>query len=480
MKVKRIAATVSIAFLSALLALFIYTRYFDKSEEVLVDRGNVMEQPLRLTANTFVPEGLVDFTDIAGKIVHAVVHVKTETVQQSMGRNPIMEYFYGDSYNSERTVRGFGSGVLISSDGYIVTNNHVIEDADDVEVTLNDKRTFAASVVGRDPSTDIALLKIEAKGMPYVGYGDSDDLMLGEWVLAIGNPFNLTSTVTAGIVSAKGRSLNLLNDTYRIESFIQTDAALNVGNSGGALVNTRGELVGITTAILSPSGTYAGNSFAVPVNIVEKIARDLKEFGEVQRAIIGVQIGDVDSDIAEKENLDEVKGVLISGITEGGAAEDAGLRENDIIVNIDNKDMDDSSHLQEYIGKKRPGDRVKLTIMRNGSKKQYDIVLRNLDGGTNIVKAGEGSGDIFGAKVIPLTRDDRNRFNLDAGLMVSSVSDGRFDDLGIRKGYIIIEVNEEEVNNIDDIKEATGNGKVLESIKGYQSNGTYFNYRFKQ
>jgi serine protease Do len=346
MNIKRIAGLVSIALLSALLALFIYARFFDKPGQEFVDRGNVMEQPVHLTTNRIVPEGLVDFTDVAGKIVHTVVHVKTQSVQQSSGRNPVMEYFYGESYNKDRTVRGFGSGVLISSDGFIVTNNHVIEDADVVDITLNDKRSYSATVVGRDPSTDIALLKIDAMGMPYVGFGDSDDLLLGEWVLAIGNPFNLTSTVTAGIVSAKGRSLGLLNDTYRIESFIQTDAALNVGNSGGALVNTSGELVGITTAIISTNGSYAGNSFAVPVNIVGKVVEDLKEFGEVQRAIIGVQILDVNSEIADRENLDEVKGVVISRITEGGAAEDAGLKPDDIIIRIDNKDMDDSAHLK--------------------------------------------------------------------------------------------------------------------------------------
>jgi serine protease Do len=356
----------------------------------------------------------------------------------------------------------------------------VIEDADVVNITLNDKRSYSATVVGRDPSTDIALLKIDAMGMPYVGFGDSDDLLLGEWVLAIGNPFNLTSTVTAGIVSAKGRSLGLLNDTYRIESFIQTDAALNVGNSGGALVNTSGELVGITAAIISSNGSYAGNSFAVPVNIVGKVVEDLREFGEVQRAIIGVQIGDVNSEIADRENLDEVKGVVISRITEGGAAEDAGLKPDDIIIRIDNKDMDDSAHLQETIGKKRPGDKVKLTVIRNGSTRQYEIILRNLDGGTNIVRTGEGSGTIFGAKLIPLTRDERSQFNLNSGLMVASVKDGSFDNLGIRKGYIITEVNGEGVNSINDIKEASDDGEFLETIKGYQSNGTYFNYRLRK
>ncbi|MEE4114784.1 MAG: trypsin-like peptidase domain-containing protein [Marinilabiliaceae bacterium] len=478
MKAKRIAGTVAIAVISALLALFVYAKYFDKPV-VVVDRGNVMEQTGKLTTSKFVPEGIVDFTDVAGKVVHAVVHVKTQTVQQ-YARNPIMEYFYGESGRTERTVRGYGSGVIVSPDGFIITNNHVIEDADVVDVTLNDKRTFSAKVIGRDPSTDIALIKIDAKDMPYIGYGDSDELLLGEWVLAIGNPFNLTSTVTAGIVSATGRSLGLLSDRYRVESFIQTDAALNVGNSGGALVNTRGQLVGITTAILSPSGTYAGNSFAVPVNIVKKVVEDLQEFGEVQRAIIGVEIGDVTSEFAEEKKLDKVKGVVIGGITEGGAAEEAGLKIEDVIVKIDNRDMDNSAHLQEYISKKRPGDKVKVTVLRNGSTKGFDIVLRNLDGNTSIVKAGEGAGVIFGARLTPLSREDRSKYGLDGGMMVVSVQSGVFDDMGIRKGYIITEINGESVKTIDDVKEVTDDGSDLFSIKGYQTNGTYFSYRFRQ
>lgn len=478
MKTRRLIGTFAVAVFGALVALFIYAKYFDKPV-VVDDKGNVMEQTAYLTANKFVPEGIVDFTDVAGKIVHAVVHVKTQTVQQ-YSRNPMMEYFYGESGRSERTVRGYGSGVIISSDGYIITNNHVIEDADEVEVTLNDKRTFSAKVVGRDPSTDIALIKVDAKGMPYVGYGDSDDLLLGEWVLAIGNPFNLTSTVTAGIISATGRSLGLLNDRYRIESFIQTDAALNVGNSGGALVNTSGELVGITTAILSPNGTYAGNSFAVPVNIVRKIAGDLKEFGEVQRAIIGVEIGDVTSEFAKEKNLDEVQGVVIGGITEGGAAEAAGLKVEDVIIKLDNKKMEDSANLQEYIGKKRPGDKVKVTVFRNGGEKEFDIVLRNLDGNTNIVRAGEGEGEMFGVKLIPLSREERSKYRLDNGMLVSSVQSGKFEELGIKKGYIITEVNGEDVQNIQDVKDASEDGEKLVSIKGYQTNGTFFSYSFRE
>ena len=269
---------------------------------------------------------------------------------------------------SHREVSGYGSGVIISADGYIITNNHVIEDAESVDVTLNDKRTFTAQVIGRDPSTDIALLKIKADNLPFIKYGDSDQLKLGEWVLAVGNPFNLTSTVTAGIVSAKGRNLGLIEGDYRIESFIQTDAALNMGNSGGALVNTKGLLVGITSAIFSPSGAYAGNSFAIPVSIVKKVVDDLKEFGEVQRAIIGVNIRDVNSDDAEKQNLGAVKGVLITGIVPDGSAEEAGLKENDVIVKFDGVDVNSTSELQEQVGKHRPGDKATVTYLRKGKE----------------------------------------------------------------------------------------------------------------
>ena len=479
MKGKRVIGITAIAMLSAFFALFIYTRYFDEPV-VITDSGNVMQQPVKFTANTKVPAQFIDFTEITERVVHAVVHVKTKTVQQYSNRNPVMEYFYGDSYNNSREVRSFGSGVLISTDGYIITNNHVIEDANEIEVTLNDKRTFEAEVVGRDPSTDIALLKIEGAGLPYLGYGNSDQLKQGEWVLAIGNPFNLTSTVTAGIVSAKGRSLNLINDRYRIESFIQTDAALNVGNSGGALVNIRGELVGITTAILSSNWTYAGNSFAVPVSIVEKVAGDLKEYGEVQRAIIGVNITDVDSDDADQAHMADVKGVMIEGVTEGGAAEDAGLKAGDIIVRIDKKDTDNSADLQEYIGKKRPGDRVKVTVFRNSKEREFDIVLRNLAGGTNIVKSEDGGGIIFGVSLEPLLQQDLGRYRIDGGLRVTSVNDGAFDDLGIEVGDIITEINGEVVNTISEVRDFTNNGNDLRAVNGIQLNGTSFSYQFRQ
>ena len=480
MKGRKIAGIAAIAILSALVALFVYTRFLnepfetgrvDGEEQVPAHFTNVFETP---------QEGLVDFSEVAENIVHTVVHVKTKTIENYAYRNPIMEFFYGEQYSQPREVRGYGSGVIVSSDGYIITNNHVIEGADEVDVTLNDNRTFHANVIGRDPSTDIAVLKIDSEGLPFVRYGDSDQLKLGQWVIAIGNPFNLTSTVTAGIISAKGRSLGLLDSQYRIESFIQTDAALNVGNSGGALVNTSGQLVGITTAIISPSGTYAGNSFAIPVNIVKKVVEDLIEYGEVQRAIMGISITDVTAELAEQENIKEIKGVYISDVVSGGAAEEAGMKEGDIIVIFDGKNTDTLAELQEQVSKKRPGEKVNVVVMRNNRKYDYSLVLRNVAGGTDVVKASGESGIIFGVRLEPLTMTERSEYKITSGMKVARVQDGRFDDLGIREGYIIFEVNGKEINSYEDIKNATRNGDELKSLKGLQSNGTYFSYQFRQ
>ena len=298
------------ALLGAAIALFAYTQILEKSSAVAVrdTSGIEMQNAQAYLTSMQQRQGQIDFTYAAEQTIHAVVHVHTKSLMGGGdAENPILEYFYGRQQSRPREVQGFGSGVIISADGYIVTNNHVIEDAKSVDVTLNDRRTYTAEVVGRDPSSDLALLKVKAENLPYIKYGDSNQLKIGEWVLAVGNPFNLTSSVTAGIVSAKGRSLGLNEGDYRIESFIQTDAALNMGNSGGALVDTNGSLVGITSAILSPSGAYAGNSFAIPVSIVKKVIDDLKEFGQVQRALIGVNIKDVDYEDAEKFNLKDIK-----------------------------------------------------------------------------------------------------------------------------------------------------------------------------
>jgi Do/DeqQ family serine protease len=425
----------------------------------------------------------IDFTFAAEQTVHAVVHVKTKsTVSYGGYSNPLWEFFYGEQQRPQsREVRGYGSGVIISNDGYIITNNHVIERADEVEVTLNDRRTFDAEIIGRDPSTDIALLRIKEKvnNLPWIRYGNSDDLKLGEWVLAMGNPFNLTSTVTAGIVSARGRSLGLLDDQYRIESFIQTDAALNMGNSGGALVNTRAELIGITTAIISPSGAYAGNSFAVPVTIVKKVVEDLKEFGAVQRAIIGVNITDVTAEIAKEKKLSTVSGVLISTVVEGGAAEEAGIKADDIILKVNNRDVSTSGELQEEVGRYRPGDKVDVTVFRDGKERTFKVTLKNLQGGTGVVEASATGNVVFGATLEPLSSQDRRSLRIDSGVRVAEAGEGRLADLGIRKGYIITSVNGRKVNDANDVRNATSGEKSLTAIEGYQSNGTYFSFQFR-
>ena len=317
-----------------------------------------------------------DFTAIAEKSIHAVVHVKNLSTTTSRS-NPLMEFFYGQSGGTEREVVGSGSGVIISSDGYIITNNHVIKNARKLEVTLNNKESYEAEVVGADESTDIALLKIKKSDLPYLPFGDSDHLRIGEWVLAVGNPFNLTSTVTAGIVSAKARDINIMNNNKVIESFIQTDAAVNPGNSGGALVNTRGNLIGINTAISSQTGSYIGYSFAVPSNIAKKVIEDILEFGNVQRAYLGINYEELNSAKANEFGVESTEGVLITRVLDQGAAKEAGLMVNDIIVKMDQIEISNFSDLQGFLGSKRPGDEVSVTILRNEDYKIVPLKLKN-------------------------------------------------------------------------------------------------------
>jgi len=471
------------ALLGAAIALFAYTRINEKPSVALTKDSSKVEirDANALLTSMAIQDGQIDFTYAAEQTVHGVVHVRTKSTVGPEASNPIMEWFYGDRYSKPREVQGFGSGVIISADGYIITNNHVIEDAEEVEVKLNDNRTFAAQIVGRDPATDIALLKIKANDLPYIKYGDSEQLKLGDWVLAVGNPFNLTSTVTAGIVSAKGRNLDILDSDLKIESYIQTDAALNMGNSGGALVNTKGLLVGITSAIVSPSGAYAGNSFAIPVTIVKKVVEDLMQFGEVQRAIIGVNITEVTQEDAEKYKLSEVKGARITNVLSNGSAEAAGLKENDIIVKIDGVPVSTPSELQEQVGKHRPGDKSNITYFRNGKEATVTVTMRNIAGNTNVVtrEMGEG-GIVYGARLESLGSSDKDKFDVDYGVKVTELNDGKFKDLGIKKGYIILSINGKKVKNSSEVLQATDNESELKSIEGIQSNGTIFNYSFRK
>ncbi len=483
MKKKYLIGGLFMALAGAAIALFAYSKISNRplagisSDTSSIEARNAEALLTSLT----MQQGQIDFTYAAEKTVHAVVHVRTKSMVWPQAGNPIMEWFYGERYSRPREVQGFGSGVIITDDGYIITNNHVIEDAENVEVKLNDNRTFQADVVGRDPSTDIALLKVTASDLPFVKYGDSDQLRLGEWVLAVGNPFNLTSTVTAGIVSAKGRSLGILDNDLRIESFIQTDAALNMGNSGGALVNTKGELVGITSAIVSPSGAYAGNSFAIPVTIVKKVVEDLRQFGEVQRAIIGVTIDEVTQEDAKKYKLSEVRGARITGIVPGGSAEAAGLKENDIIIRFGGVSVSSPSELQEQVGKQRPGDKSLVTYIRNGKEITVSITMKNVAGNTSVVtrEMGGVSGVVFGAKLESLGSGEREKFDIDHGVRVGDVGEGRLRDIGIKRGYIILSINGKKVRSASEARQATDNEKVLSSIEGIQSNGTLFSFEFR-
>ena len=469
------------AMAGAAIALIAYTSIVEKPATVIQQDSSLIKpsEAEALLTSFQMQEGQVDFTYAAEQTIHAVVHVRTKSTVQTP-QNPIFEWFYGDRYNNRpREQLGFGSGVIISSDGYIITNNHVIEDADNIEVKLNDNRIFKAEVVGRDPSTDIALIKIKVSNLSYLRYGNSDNLKIGEWVLAVGNPFNLTSTVTAGIVSAKGRNLQIIDDDYRIESFIQTDAALNMGNSGGALVNTKGELVGITAAIYSPSGAYAGNSFAIPVSIVKKVVDDLKQFGEVQRALIGISMTDVTSEVAEKQNLPEVKGAIITEVKGGGAAEEAKLKVDDVIIKFDGTPVSTSSELQEQVTKHRPGDRATITYLRGGKENTVPITMKNVAGSTSIVKPGMGTGVVFGARLEAVNSSDRQSFDIDHGVKITELNDGLFKDMGLRKGTIIQSINDKRVNSAEDVRQVTGNNeKSLKSIKGVFPDGRVFDFRY--
>ena len=400
--------------------------------------------------------GGVDFTVAAEKTVNAVVNVTTgytRIVQRSS--DSFHDFFYGfrHYFYEPQPAQGMGSGVILSSDGYIVTNNHVIARAEQIHVTLNDKRTFTAKLVGTDPSTDIAVIKIEGKDLPFVAMGNSDELRIGEWVLAVGNPLNLTSTVTAGIVSAKARNINILSDKFKIESFIQTDAAVNPGNSGGALVNTRGELVGINTAIASPTGTFAGYSFAVPSSIVNKVATDIIEFGVVQRAVLGVNLQELTSETAAEYGIKEIQGVLIANVIEGGAAEQAGVRKGDVVVKVNDIAVNTGAQLQEQISKFRPNDQISLTVNRDNKTKYINVILRNRAGTTSLVKPNDNTlPSVLGATLQEVDAATKRTLRIANGVQVTELKQGRLMKHGIRQGYIITRINRTPVSSVADVQ----------------------------
>ncbi|MRJ09811.1 Do family serine endopeptidase [Ornithobacterium rhinotracheale] len=435
-----------------------------------------------------------DFTKAANESVNAVVSITNlqDASQRSSQRgmnpfdlfnDPFFDEFFGpqsrgqrqpqrqNQSNNEPVPVGMGSGVIISSDGYIVTNNHVVKDAAKLEVTLNNKQSYVAKLIGTDPNTDLALLKIDEDNLPFLSFYNSDNLQVGEWVLAVGNPFGLTSTVTAGIVSAKGRGIGILskNSDHPIESFIQTDAVINRGNSGGALINTNGHLVGINTAIFSETGSYAGYGFAIPSNLVKKVINDIKNYGMVQRGYVGIQGFDLSDEMRIKAynkekgtKLKTGRGIYVTDITPEGGAQQAGIKTGDIIMKIDGQPINTFSTLSFAVGRKSPGDKVRVEILRDGSYKTFDVVLKDLKGNAKIRSKQDLSvAEKLGASFKPLTDKQKIQYGINSGVLVESLQpNSQFAKIGINEGYIILKINGKEVNSEKDIN------KILKNFKG--------------
>lgn len=437
-----------------------------------------------------IPGNPGEFTYAAEKATPAVVHIKTKLLRAERGggmRSPFDDFFgFGDPFGGGRRQaqpqESSGSGVIISADGYIVTNNHVVEGADEISVILNDRREFKGKVISTDPSSDLAVVQIKAENLPFLTFGDSDNLKVGEWVLAVGNPFNLESTVTAGIVSAKGRQ-NIIDreeNSSPLESFIQTDAAVNPGNSGGALVNLKGELVGINTAIYSRTGQFAGYSFAVPTSIVRKVSGDLIKYGNVQRGFLGVNIGEVNSKLAETKDLKTNTGVYVSDFVENSAAKDAGIKINDVIVKVDGVETKTIAKLMELVGRKRPGEVVEVTVNRDGSIKDFKVTLKNKDGNTSIVKsdvAESTKSEVLGARFGNLSEGEKKKYGISTGVKIVEVmSDGRLEMYGLSKGAIITKINDRVVKTPQEAVEMLESKKGRIKLEGIDVDGSRFIY----
>ena len=426
--------------------LFDDNGYFSKNNSIVTQSPNSYARTVGLSAEA------VDFTEAADKTIHTVVHVKN--VSRTTVSNPLLEYFYGFRGGQQQEQVGTGSGVIISEDGYIVTNNHVIKDATEIEITLNNKRSYPAKLIGTDSKMDIALLKINAdEKLPYTAFANSDSVKIGEWVLAVGNPYNLTSTVTAGIISAKARNL----DTSGIQSFIQTDAAVNPGNSGGALVNTRGELIGINTMISSPTGSYTGYSFAIPSNNARKIIDDLIEFGNVQRGVLGVTGGELNAQASKELGIKQTQGFYIDKVQKKSGAEKAGLQKGDIIIKLDNQNIATYADLSGYINTKRPNDKVEVTFVREGKNKVAPVILS---------KNEFFSAEIKGIELENIDATDKKRFHLDGGAKIKSITNENLkqyeEDL---KGNIILSIDNVKIKDIESASKILGNKAENQSVQ---------------
>jgi len=494
MSIKRLGFTALIAVFSTLITLTIYNKYFSNANRY-ASFESTQAAAIRLahyTGADSAPGGITDFTYAAAMTTPAVVHIKTAYMPKrnyNRGYDPFRDFFgdqfffnYPDPYHNQPQ-ESSGSGVIISDDGYIVTNNHVVKDGDKIQVILFDKRSYNATVVGTDPTTDLALLKINETKLPFIIFGNSDSVKVGQWALAVGNPFNLESTVTAGIISAKGRNINILKSNGAIESYIQTDAAVNPGNSGGALVNIRGELVGINSAIATPTGSYAGYSFAVPVNIVRKVVADLMKFGSVQRGYLGITLINIDADLAKEKNIAIINGVYVDSVLSGSAAKEAGIRSGDIITKVNGIAVNTVPELQEQVAKYHPGDKLDVTVSRSGKENNINVVLRSQSGSLSLSdkQSDDNTFSLLGAQFGEVTSKEKKDLGINGGVKVLKLEDGGklARNTDIREGFIITKVDNKVINSLSDLKSALQNKKGGVMIEGtYPDTGGQYFYAF--
>lgn len=491
---------------SKILYFFVFLLFFQGCQSQDKKNENDIEQIQKNAGgytNKVSYSGNVDFRLAAKIATPGVVNIKS-TFKTQMGQNEdgdqndfydlpeaFKDFFKNDpffrqfkfqpNYDSEPVIGG-ASGVILTPDGYIVTNNHVVSDADDIDVTLYNGKSYKAKIIGTDPQTDLALIKIDEKKLSFIAFGDSDDIEVGEWVVAVGNPFNLASTVTAGIVSAKARNINILRNQGAIESFIQTDAVMNPGNSGGALVTLEGKLIGINTAIATPTGVYAGYAFAIPVDIVKKVTNDLMNFGSVSRGFLGISIRDMDSKIAKEINIDRANGVYVDSVSATGAAKEAGIKAKDVIISIDDIETMTTANLQEVVMRKRPGDKVKIVLIRNGNeRKELFATLKKQEASTKTVKTAstELLKDL-GVELVPISNEDQKKYKVKNGLKVTRLHDGKLKrNTNIREGFVITAVNNREVTTINSLIDAVQKQQGGIMLEGkYAGDSTYYYYAF--
>lgn len=498
MKLKNILLVVAISATTAILSVWGYAKFMESNSSygVQQDNGKLPVNYAGFFDKNNLPAGPVDFTAASTAATPAVVHIKTRTKERQVTNNskrkspfsdlfgdedPFSDFFGGPRSSMIPEQRASGSGVIISNDGYIVTNNHVVEGADEITVTTTSRKTYKGTVVGTDPNSDLAVIKVEGAGsLPFMVWGNSDDVKLGQWVLAVGYPLNLDVTVTAGIVSAKSRSIGINKGDRPIESFIQTDAAVNPGNSGGALINTNGELIGINSAIASPTGSYAGYSYAIPVNIVKKIIGDLMKFGAVQRAYIGISYPPDDLPEEKKKELGikDGEGVFINGVAEDGAAKQAGIQKGDFITRVNGSNVTSGPELQEQVARYKPGDKITVTYVRNGKENTTTITLKNKSGNYEAVKQESALDNLGGAELVTVDKATAQKNDISGGVLVRKLGTGILKNTRMQEGFVITSVNGQEIKTVEDLKailtSAQGGTVRLEGIyPGYEGSYGY-------